>query len=204
MIQITKGKFYLTTAIPYVNAAPHLGHALEFVQTDAIARYQRLEGKEVELVTGSDENSLKNVHAAEAKGVTPAELCESNAAAFRVMADAVGLSYTCFRKTSDRKLHWPGIEELWKKIGRTGDIYKKKYKGLYCVGCESFYEESELPGGVCPNVLATLNGGGESIWPEVLPLATTVQRIEGRDGRGVGTVPAAAVAFQPLRAELAL
>ena len=150
MIQITKGKFYLTTAIPYVNAAPHLGHALEFVQTDAIARYQRLEGKEVELVTGSDENSLKNVHAAEAKGVTPAELCESNAAAFRVMADAVGLSYTCFRKTSDRKLHWPGIEELWKKIGRTGDIYKKKYKGLYCVGCESFYEESELPGGVCP------------------------------------------------------
>ncbi len=147
---ITNGKFYLTTAIPYVNAAPHLGHALEFVQTDAIARYWKLRGREVRLVTGSDENSLKNVHAAEEKGISTGKLCGENAAAFKGMADAVGLSYTSFMRTSDRKGHWPGIEGLWKRISGRGDLYKKKYKGLYCVGCESFYEESELPDGVCP------------------------------------------------------
>lgn len=150
MILINKGKFYLTTAIPYVNAAPHLGHALEFAQADAIARYQRLLGKEVGLVTGSDENSLKNVHAAEAEGISTGELCARNAAIFRKMADGVGLSYTSFMRTSDRKLHLPGVEKLWKLCDEAGDIYKKKYRGLYCVGCESFYEESELPDGVCP------------------------------------------------------
>ena len=143
-------KFYLTTAIPYVNAAPHLGHALEFIQTDAVARYQKVRGKEVALVTGSDENSLKNVHAAEAEGISTDALCARNAEVFRKMADAVGLSYTSFTRTSDRERHWPGVERLWKLCDEKGDIYKKKYRGLYCVGCESFYEESELPEGVCP------------------------------------------------------
>ena len=150
VICITKEKFYLTTAIPYVNAAPHLGHALEFVQTDAIARYQKVQGKELRLVTGSDENSLKNVHAAEAEGIGTDALCARNAAIFRKMADEVGLVYTSFTRTSDRKLHLPGVERLWKLCDKSGDIYKKKYRGLYCVGCESFYEESELPNGVCP------------------------------------------------------
>ncbi|NYZ60126.1 class I tRNA ligase family protein, partial [Candidatus Micrarchaeota archaeon] len=133
-----------------MNAAPHLGHALEFVQTDAIARYQRAQGKELRLVTGSDENSLKNVHAAEAEGIGTEALCARNAAVFRKMADEAGLSYTSFTRTSDKKLHLPGVERLWKLCDKGGDIYKKKYKGLYCVGCESFYEESELPNGVCP------------------------------------------------------
>ncbi len=150
MIEIEKKAFYLTTAIPYVNAAPHLGHALEFVQTDVIARYQRLKGKEVGLVTGADENSLKNVHAAEKEGITTAELCKRNAEIFRKMADAIGLSYTSFQRTSNREKHWPGIHRLWSLCYKNGDIYKKKYRGLYCVGCESFYEESELPEGVCP------------------------------------------------------
>lgn len=151
MIQIAKSKdkFYLTTAIPYVNAAPHLGHALEFVQSDAIGRYWEAQGRDVALVTGSDENSLKNVHAAEARGITTAQLCGENAAAFREMADAVGLSYTDFVRTSDRNVHMPGVLEVWRRIGKSGDLYKKKYKGLYCVGCESFYEEGELPNGVC-------------------------------------------------------
>ena len=149
MIKIIKN-FYLTTAIPYVNAAPHLGHALEFVQTDVIARYQRLKGKDVGLVTGSDENSLKNVHAAEKLGISTAELCKTNAEIFRKMADAIGLSYTSFRRTSDKEKHWPGVHDLWKLCYKNEDIYKKKYRGLYCVGCESFYEESELPDGVCP------------------------------------------------------
>ncbi len=143
-------KFYITTAIPYVNAAPHIGHALEFVQTDAIARYRKARGDGVGLVTGSDENSLKNVHAAEAKKITPAQLCEQNAEVFKKMGDRIGLSYTSFRRTSIQKDHWPGVHRLWELCAKAGDVYKKKYRGLYCVGCESFYEESELPDGVCP------------------------------------------------------
>lgn len=145
-----KNKFYLTTAIPYVNAAPHIGHALEFVQTDAIARYRISLGDDVGLVTGSDENSLKNVHAAEAKGITTAQLCETNAAVFKQMGDRIGLSYTSFRRTSIKADHWPGVQRLWELCAKSGDVYSKKYRGLYCVGCESFYEESELPDGVCP------------------------------------------------------
>ncbi len=154
MIRITtkskSKKFYLTTAIPYVNAAPHLGHALEFVQTDAIARYQKLLGKDVALVTGSDENSLKNVHAAEKEGIAPIQLCTRNAEVFKKMALEIGLSFTNFQRTSDKERHWPGVQTLWTLCNKVGDIYKKKYRGLYCVGCESFYEESELPDGVCP------------------------------------------------------
>ncbi len=142
--------YYLTTAIPYVNAAPHLGHTLEFVQTDVIARYQRLKGIEVGLVTGADENSLKNVHAAEQLGMTVNQLCDKNAAVFKDMAEKIGLSYTSFRRTSNKEKHWPGVHRLWSLCDKSGDIYKKKYKGLYCVGCESFYEKEELPEGVCP------------------------------------------------------
>jgi len=143
-------KYYLTTAIPYVNAAPHIGHAFEMAQTDVIARYQKLRGKDVQLTTGADENSLKNVHAAEAKGIGVAELCEKNAAVFKKIAEEVGLAFTNFQRTSVREAHWPGVQRLWRLCDKAGDIYKKKYRGLYCVGCESFYEESELPEGVCP------------------------------------------------------
>ncbi|MBD3398469.1 methionine--tRNA ligase [Candidatus Micrarchaeota archaeon] len=145
-----EGKFYTTTAIPYVNAAPHLGHALEFVQTDVIARYQRLRGKDVALVTGADENSLKNVQAAEKRGISVEQLCEENAAKFREMADAVGLSYTSFQRTSGKEKHWAGVQKLWELCSQNGDLYKKKYRGLYCVGCEAFLEESELVDGMCP------------------------------------------------------
>jgi methionyl-tRNA synthetase len=150
VIPITASKFYLTTAIPYVNAAPHIGHALEFVQTDAIARYRKLKGDDTALVTGSDENSLKNVHAAEKKGITTAQLCETNAAVFREMGDKIGLSYTSFRRTSIKEDHWPGVHLLWDLCKKSGDVYSKKYRGLYCVGCECFYEEGELPDGLCP------------------------------------------------------
>jgi methionyl-tRNA synthetase len=143
-------EYYVTTAIAYVNAAPHIGHALEFVQTDVIARYHKLKGKETALVTGADENSLKNVHAAEKLGITTPELCDRNAAIFKDMADKIGLSYTSFSRTSDREKHWPGVNRLWELCDKSGDVYKKKYRGLYCVGCESFYEESELTEGLCP------------------------------------------------------
>lgn len=143
-------KFYLTTAIPYVNAAPHLGHVLEFLQTDAIARYQKSRGKDVALVTGADENSLKNVHAAEKQGITVVELCDRNSAVFEDMARKTGLSYTRFQRTSDKAKHWPGVQGIWKLCSKKGDVYKKKYRGLYCVGCEAFYEPEELLDSKCP------------------------------------------------------
>ncbi len=150
MDEVANEKFYITTAIPYVNAAPHIGHALEFAQTDAIARFQKLLGKDVFLTTGADENSLKNVQAAEKEGITAQQLCDHNASIFKEFADRIGLSYDIFRKSSSKEEHLPGVHELWKLCDRNGDIYKKKYKGLYCVGCESFYKESELVDGKCP------------------------------------------------------
>lgn len=143
-------KFYVTTAIPYVNAAPHLGHALEFIQTDAIARYHKLIGNDVFLVTGADENSLKNVQAAEAKGITTAQLCFENAELFRKMANVTNLSFNSFLRTSIKDQHFTGVEKLWVLCNKNGDIYKKKYSGLYCVGCEAFYETDDLADGVCP------------------------------------------------------
>jgi methionyl-tRNA synthetase len=149
---VDKGRkeFYITTAIPYVNAAPHMGHALEFVQTDAVARSRKIMGRSVFLTTGADENSLKNVQAAEAKGITTQQLCDENAALFKRFAERIGLSFDAFMRSSSRTEHWPGVQELWKLCEKAGDIYKKKYTGLYCVGCEAFYKESELVEGYCP------------------------------------------------------
>jgi len=143
-------KFYITTAIPYVNAAPHIGHALEFVQADAIARFHKLNGFDVFLTTGADENSLKNVHAAEKQKISVEKLCETNAKIFKGFAEKIGLSFNVFLRSSDKKSHWPGIEKLWELCNKSGDIYKKKYKGLYCVDCEAFYTEKELENGLCP------------------------------------------------------
>ncbi|MFH1623166.1 MAG: methionine--tRNA ligase [Candidatus Aenigmatarchaeota archaeon] len=143
-------KFYITTAIPYVNASPHIGHALEFVQTDAIARFQKLLGKDVFLVTGADENSLKNVQAAELRDITTQQLCDQNSELFRKFAGKINLSNDVFLRSSSSKEHWPGVQKLWKLCVKSGDVYKKKYKGLYCVGCEAFYKESELVDGLCP------------------------------------------------------
>ncbi|MEM3364621.1 MAG: methionine--tRNA ligase [Candidatus Micrarchaeia archaeon] len=143
-------KYYITTAIPYVNASPHLGHALEFIQTDVLARYHKLRGDDVYVVTGADENSLKNVQAAEAKGITPAELCAENAERFRKLADTLGLSYDSFVRTSVSAEHRKGVQKMWELCTKSGDIYKKNYRGLYCVGCEAFYEEHQLENGLCP------------------------------------------------------
>lgn len=150
MICLPKKKFYLTTAIPYVNSRPHIGHALEFVQTDVISRYHKLLGEDVFLTTGADENSLKNVQAAEEVGITTQQLCDRNAAIFKELAIKIGLSFNSFLRSSIKKDHWHGVQRLWELCRKSGDIYKKKYKGLYCVGCEAFYTNSELENGLCP------------------------------------------------------
>jgi len=143
-------KFYITTAIPYVNAAPHLGFALEIVQADVIARYHRLLGDDVFFLTGTDENSLKNVQAAKKEGLTPRKLCDKYAAKFQALKEALLLSFDDFIRTSDRKRHWPGVKKLWCACRQNGDIYQKEYQGLYCLGCEEFKTEKELVNGCCP------------------------------------------------------
>ncbi|MFA5381565.1 MAG: methionine--tRNA ligase [Candidatus Micrarchaeia archaeon] len=137
-------KFYITTAIPFVNATPHLGHVLEYVQTDVIARYHRLLNEDVFFLTGTDENSLKNVQAAEKKGISTQELCDKNTAVFIEVCKKYNISYNNFIRTSNKEKHFPGVKKLWELSYKNEDIYKKKYRGLYCVGCECFYKEDEL------------------------------------------------------------
>lgn len=146
-------KYYITTAIPYVNAKPHLGHVLEWFQADALARYQRALGKEVAFAAGSDENSLKNVQAAEKAGVDPQAWLDEYAAIFKSAFDTFNISLTSFRRGSDRNLHWPGVQDLWNLCVAADDMYKKSYEGWYCVGCESFYTPADLIDGKCPEHL---------------------------------------------------
>jgi methionyl-tRNA synthetase len=139
----------VSTAIPYVNAKPHVGFALEMVQADAIARYFRLTGYDTFFLTGTDENSLKNVCAAAELGITTAELCNRNSAAFQALIPGLNISNSDFIRTSQEPRHSRGAQKFWLHT-RPGDIYKKYYTGLYCVGCEDFYTEKDVPSGVCP------------------------------------------------------
>lgn len=138
---------FISTAIPYVNARPHIGHALEFVQTDAMARYLRLTGYDTFSLTGSDENSLKNVRAAQDEGITTRELCDRNTEIFKKLIPGLNLAVSDFIRTSS-DLHISGAQRFWQRC-RAEDVYKKHYSGLYCVGCEDFYSQEET-GGVCP------------------------------------------------------
>ncbi len=135
-------KFFITAAIPYVNAKPHIGHALEFIQTNAIARYHRLLGEDSLSLSGGDENALKNVQAAEAEGVPIQEFVDRNTEIFRQLAIALNAEFSIWQKGSDKTHHFPSAQKLWKLCEK--DIYKKKYEGLYCVGCETFYTPDEL------------------------------------------------------------
>lgn len=141
---------FVTSAIPYVNAEPHLGHALELVQSDAIARYQRQLGRDLRFTSGTDDNSLKNVRAASTLGVTPAELVARNGAGFLRLAQALNVEHDDFIHTASDARHTPAVRALWRRCVDSGDVYKNSYRGLYCVGCEHFLRESEIHDGKCP------------------------------------------------------
>lgn len=144
--------FYATTAIPYVNGKPHIGHALEFVQADALTRYQRLRGSEALLLSGADENALKNVQAAEKAGEPIQKFVDERAEEFVSLAKTLNVEFGVFQKGSDSIKHYPASQKLWELCAAKGDIYKKLYKGLYCVGCESFKTEDDLnEKGECPD-----------------------------------------------------
>jgi methionyl-tRNA synthetase len=144
-------RIYLTTTIPYVNAAPHLGFALEAVQADVLARHHRQRGDETRLLTGTDDNSLKNVIAAEAAGVPVQEFVDRNATAFETLRGPLNLSFDDFIRTSKDPRHRIGVERFWRACSTSGDLYQARYEGLYCVGCEHYLTEDELdPHGHCP------------------------------------------------------
>ena len=131
---------YITTAIPYVNAAPHLGHALELVQADALARHARLRGRRVRFLTGTDDNALKNVTAARAAGVPVGEFVDRNAERFRALRGPLGLSFNDFIRTGTDDRHRTGVARLWRECAARGDFYRRRYHGLYCPGCEQFLD----------------------------------------------------------------
>ena len=138
---------YITTTIPYVNARPHIGFALELVQADVLARYRRGRGDAVRFQAGTDDNSLKNVLAAEAAGVEVQEFVNHNAEAFVALGDALSLTVDDVIRTSRDPRHRPGVERCWRAC--SADLYRQRYEGLYCTGCEQFYAPAELRDGRC-------------------------------------------------------
>ncbi|RUM06884.1 methionine--tRNA ligase [Rhizobium chutanense] len=141
---------YITTSIPYVNAAPHVGFALELVQADAYARHVRLLGHDVRFQCGTDDNSLKNVRAAEVVGLQVRDFVNANADRFERLGGLLDISNEEFVRTSRDSRHVACVHALWRACADNGDLYRKAYEGLYCVGCEQFYEPSELDDGRCP------------------------------------------------------
>tara|TARA_Y100000034_G_scaffold136314_1_gene212141 strand:- start:4082 stop:5539 length:1458 start_codon:yes stop_codon:yes gene_type:complete len=148
---MAKQKFYITTTIPYANAPPHIGFALEIIQADVIARWKNLNGFDTFFLTGTDEHGSKNYKMAKEAGLSPQEFVDKNASSFKELTKALNIKNNNFIRTTDKKNHWPGVLKIWELLDKKGDIYKKKYKGNYCSGCERFITEKELEDGKCPN-----------------------------------------------------
>ncbi|MDP4039647.1 MAG: methionine--tRNA ligase [Candidatus Pacearchaeota archaeon] len=143
-------KFYITTTIPYANAPPHIGFALEIIQADILARWNTLHKKKVFFLTGTDEHGTKNYQTAKKQKLTPQEFVDKNSELFKELTKALNISNNYFIRTTDKKRHWPGAIEMWRILKERGDIYKKKYSGKYCSGCERFITEKELEDNKCP------------------------------------------------------
>jgi methionyl-tRNA synthetase len=149
-----KPKFYITTAIAYVNGLPHLGHAYEAILTDVMARFQRLDGKDVMFLTGTDEHGEKVAKTAEKNNVAPKAFADINTAAFEQMDKALNISHDDFIRTTEPR-HYAASQALWKKLQERGDIYLGKYEGWYSVREEGYFTEAEL----------TKNDKGQMITP---------------------------------------
>jgi methionyl-tRNA synthetase len=132
---------FITTAIPFVNARPHLGFAYELVLADVLARHRRRRGRDVRFVTGTDDNSLKNVTAAAREGITTRALVDRNGAAFRALGPLLNVATDDFIETSREPRHHTAVEWLWRRVAASGDLYRKQWSGRYCAGCEAFVED---------------------------------------------------------------
>ena len=145
-----KGKYYITTAIAYTSGKPHIGNTYEIVLTDAIARFKREQGYDVYFQTGTDEHGQKIQQKAEAAGVTPKQYVDEKAAMVKDIWDLMNSSYSNFIRTTDED-HEKQVQKIFRKLYDQGDIYKSEYEGLYCTPCESFWTESQLVDGKCPD-----------------------------------------------------
>ena len=144
-------KFYLTTAIDYVNGAPHIGHAYEKILSDVIIRHKRQLTDKAYMLTGTDEHGIKIQKTASAKGITPKELCDENFSKFEKAWAELEISYDQIIRTTDEK-HRKVVKQIFKKLLENGDIYKHSYTGLYCSGCECFLNPKDLTeDGLCPD-----------------------------------------------------
>lgn len=137
-------KFYLTSAIPYVNAKPHIGHAQEFVYSDVVRRYHKLLSENVNYLCGADENALKIVQAAEKAGKSTQDFCDIHNQEFLNLAEKLNVHFDIWQRATDKVHHFKASQKLWDLCSANGDIYKKSYTGHYCVGCETFYTPDEL------------------------------------------------------------
>lgn len=145
-----KQPFYITTSLPYVNSRPHIGFAMEVIRADSIARYKRLMGHEVFFNTGTDEHGIKIYQTALKEGRDTQDFVDEVSEHFKKLKKPLNLSYDRFIRTTDAD-HINAAQEFWKKCDANGFIYKKNYKGLYCVGCEMFVTDKDLVEGSCPN-----------------------------------------------------
>ena len=145
-----KPKFYITTAIAYTSRKPHIGNSYEIVLTDAIARYKRMQGFDVFFLTGTDEHGQKIEEYAKNAGVTPKEYVDKVACEIKGICDLLNTTYDKFIRTTDG-YHEKAVQKIFKKLYDQGDIYKSEYEGLYCTPCESFWTESQLVDGKCPD-----------------------------------------------------
>ncbi len=158
-------KFYISTAISYPNGVPHIGHAYEAIATDAIARFERLDGKDVFFLTGTDEHGLKMKQTAQKKGITPRALADRNAARFQDMTRAFGLSHDAFIRTTEER-HYRSCEELWRRMEAAGDVYLSGYAGWYSVRDEAYYGEGET----------TVRSDGVRVGPQGTPVEWTEEQ----------------------------
>ena len=156
--------FYITTAISYPNGRPHIGHAYEAIATDAIARFQRMMGRDVFFLTGTDEHGLKMAQAARDRGIAPGELAGEMSGYFRDMDERLNISFDRFIRTTEPE-HHAASQAIWQAMANRGDIYLGRYEGWYSVRDEAFYDEKELVGGE----------GGERLSPQGTPVEWTVE-----------------------------
>ena len=143
-------KYYISTAIAYTSGKPHIGNTYEIVLADAIARFKRLKGYDVYFQTGTDEHGEKIEQKAREAGITPQEFVDDVANEIKRIWDIMNTSYDKFVRTTDKE-HERRVQDIFNKMYEKGDIYKGEYKGLYCTPCESFWTESQLVDGKCPD-----------------------------------------------------
>jgi len=143
-------KFYITTSIAYMNAAPHIGFAYELVLADVIARYHSGLKEKTFFLTGADEHGDKIVRTAQKESMNPQDFVDKNSSLFQELIKKLSISNNLFIRTSDKKHHWLGAINLWSQMQKADDIYRGTYEGFYCVGCEAFVTEKELIDGKCP------------------------------------------------------